>query len=220
MAATCAHASWNCAWQVDEGGQFKPDSALAKLNGPSDGILAAERTALNFLQLLSAVATSAAQIVTAASPVPVYDTRKTIPKLRAAQKYAAQVGGMHANRAHLHEAAIIKDNHIRAVGSIALALERASALCRGKPLQIEVADIDELKQALGAGAKRIMLDNFTVEQTKAAVACCAGQAELEISGGITVANVAAYAATGIDRISCGHVTKNIQAVDLTLEFTS
>ena len=218
FAATCAYAAWDCSWQTKEGSDFSANAVLAKLSGPADSVVAGERTALNFLQLLSGVATGAAALATAAAPVPVYDTRKTLPKLRAAQKYAITAGGMHPNRANLHEAAILKDNHIRAAGSIARALELATAQCRGRPLQIEVGSTAELDEALAAGAKRIMLDNFTVEQAQQAVKRCAGQAELEASGGIAMHNIAAYAATGVDRISCGDVTKNVRAIDLSLSF--
>lgn len=220
LAATCAGQEHSCDWQVAEGEEFAAATELAVLSGPVDGLLLAERVALNFLQLLSGVATAARAVATAAAPVPVYDTRKTLPKLRAAQKHAAEVGGLHRNRATLHEAAIIKDNHIAAAGSVAAALRHACTRCAEELIQVEVSDMDLLRAALAAGAKRIMLDNFTPEQARAAVTQAAGAAELEATGGITAATAAAYAASGVDRLSCGSVTKNVVAVDLSLELAT
>ena len=215
LAATCQSEPWQCSWAKQDGDSFPAGSTLAVITAPADALLAAERTIINFLQLLCAVATVARAVSTAAGSVPVFDTRKTLPGLRLAQKYAATIGGMHRNRTGLFDAAIIKDNHISAVGSITKALAQAAPPASTN-IQIEVSNLEQLDEALAAGAKRIMLDNFSVDQARSAVATVAGQAELEASGGITAANAAAYAATGVDRLSCGAVTKEIQAIDLTL----
>lgn len=220
LAATCAGSDHALAWQLEEGATFAADTVLAKLSGPIAGILAAERVMLNFLQLMCATASAAAAVAQAAAPVPVYDTRKTLPKLRAAQKHAVTVGGMLRNRASLAEAIIIKDNHIAAVGSVAAAFEYACGRCEPEQIQVEVADLAQLDEALAAGVSRIMLDNFSPELATEAVAKIGkAEIELEASGGITAATAAAYAATGVARLSCGSVTKDVAAVDLSIQLT-
>ncbi len=211
-------AEWSVTWQLAAGEQALADSPIAEVAGPAAALLASERCALNFLGLLCAVATAAQSICAAAQPLPVYDTRKTIPLLRAAQKHAVQLGGMRANRASLAEAAIIKENHIRAAGSITAAFAAARKACALELIQVEVSSLAELDEALAAGATRIMLDNFSVSQARAAADRCAGSVELEASGGITQANAAAYAATGMDRISSSSATKNAGCIDLSMNF--
>ncbi len=217
--AHCAKpAKWSVAWQLAAGEQAQADSTIAEIAGPAAALLAAERCALNFLGLLSAAATAAQRICDAADPLPVYDTRKTIPLLRAAQKHAAQLGGMRANRASLAEAAIIKENHIRAAGSITAAFAAAREACALELIQVEVSSLAELDEALAAGAMRIMLDNFSVQQARAAAERCTGHVELEASGGITQSNAAEYAAAGVDRISSSSATKNAGCIDLSMNF--
>lgn len=219
IAHCVGRAAHRCVWLLGEGESFTAGDILAQVCAPADALLAAERTALNFLQMLCAVAAQARAISEAARPVPVYDTRKTVPLLRAAQKYAAALGGMRANRPDLHAAAIVKDNHVRAAGSVGAAYVRARELCAVELIQIEVACLAELNEALAVGAERIMLDNFSPAQARAAVAACKGRAELEASGGIGAHNAAQYAAAGVDRISCGTATKAAGAVDLSLQFS-
>lgn len=221
LAATCAGGEHRCTWTLAEGESFAADTELAQLTGSYTGILTAERVLLNFLGLMCGIATAAKEIVTAATPVPVFDTRKTLPKLRFLQKYAVTVGGMANNRANLHEAIIIKDNHIAAAGSIAAAYKFACHQCAKELIQVEVADEAQLKEALAIGISRIMLDNFSPDEAKAAVDICAGRdIELEVSGNITAATAASYADTGISRLSCGAVTKNVTAVDLSLNIVA
>ena len=216
LAASCGKESWQCSWAVKEGGLVTAGASVAVITAPADSLLIAERTMLNFLQLLSGVATAARKIVDAAGDVPVYDTRKTLPGLRLAQKHAVEVGGMARNRAGLYDAAIVKDNHIAAVASIEKALLGARAICEEELIQVEVSDLKQLNEALGAGAKRIMLDNFSVEMAKEAVEIAGGKIEIEATGGITSENAAAYAGTGVDRLSSGLPTRRPAATDFSL----
>ena len=205
------------AWTTEEGGRAGTGAKIVRVDAAAAVVLAAERSALNFLGLLAAVATRARSISEQAAPVPVYDTRKTLPLLRAAQKHAAAAGGMHSNRADLSEAAIIKDNHIKAAGSIGAAYERALKNCPAEKIQVEVDSPKQLEEALAASIRRIMLDNFSPAQAEEAVKLAAGRAELEVSGNIDESNVAAYAKTGVDRISSSAATKGAGCVDLSLK---
>ena len=214
----CAAANYSCSWQFSEGEAFAAGAVLAGIEAPGDALLAAERPALNFLQMLCAVATQARALALAAAPVPVYDTRKTLPMLRVAQKNAAVIGGMRANRSNLGEAVIIKENHISAAGTISESLARARRRCSSRLIQVEVSSLAELDEALAAGAERIMLDNFSPALIRRAVVACAGRAELEASGGIHAGNIGAYTSTGVDRISSSAATKGAGAIDLSLKF--
>ena len=216
LQATCV-GDFELTWAVEEGQEFSKDAEIFNFSGPATGLLTAERVILNYLQLMCAVATVAKRLSEAAKPVPVYTTRKTLPKLRGAQKYAASVGGMQINRTNLHEAIIIKENHIAVAGSIAKAFAYAQKKADLDNIQIEVTNLDELQQALDVGAHRIMLDNFAPKQVAKAVnKVDTNKIELEASGNITIDNVADYARTGIARISSSVVTKSVQAIDLSL----
>jgi nicotinate-nucleotide pyrophosphorylase (carboxylating) len=191
------------------------------VRGSTRALLTAERTALNFLQLLSAVATATRHHVdaTAGTRAKIVDTRKTLPGLRVAEKYAVRLGGGINHRIGLFDAILIKENHIRAAGSIEAALHAAARIApHGIWTQIEVENLDQLHQALAAGAQIILLDNLSPDQIGEAVRITAGRAALEASGGITLENVRAIAETGVDRISIGSLTKDIKAVDLSMRF--
>lgn len=208
-------------WQVNEGDRLQPDQVLCKISGPARSLLSAERCALNFLQTLSATATETRKYVDAiaGTTAQILDTRKTIPHLRLAQKYAVTVGGGHNQRLALYDGILIKENHIAAAGSISNVMQKAFALNSGKSIQIEVENLEQLKQALAANANSILLDNFSNELLREAVAInnlSNKKAILEASGGITLSNVRAIALTGVDRISIGSLTKNIQAIDLSM----
>ena len=208
-------------WLVNEGERIHPNQVLCTINGPARSLLSAERCALNFLQTLSATATETRKYVDAiaGTTAQIMDTRKTIPHLRLAQKYAVTVGGGYNQRLALYDGILIKENHIAAAGSISNVMKKALALNCGKSIQIEVENLEQLKQALAANADSILLDNFSNELLAEAVAInisVGRQAVLEASGGITLDNVRAVALTGIDRISIGALTKNIQAVDLSM----
>lgn len=180
-----------------------------------------ERTALNLLQTLSATATLSrhyAEAVKGTSTV-ILDTRKTIPGLRSAQKYAVLCGGCQNHRFGLYDAILIKENHIAAMGSITLAIQEAIALDQGDFIEVEVETLEELKEALAAGANRILLDEFTAEMVKDAVALAKGRAQLEVSGNVTLEKVSTIAALGVDFISVGALTKNIRAIDLSMRVT-
>ncbi len=208
------HLDWACA----EGDRLQPDDVVCRLQGPARALLTAERTALNFLQLLSGVATATRRFVdlVAGTGAAILDTRKTLPGLRLAQKYAVRVGGGQNQRLALHDGVLIKENHIAAAGSIAAALHAAHALPGKAPVQIEVESLDELEQALDGGAVSILLDNFDLADLRAAVARNRGRAVLEASGGISHDTVHAVAQTGVDRISVGSLTKDIRATDFSL----
>ncbi|HSG93794.1 MAG TPA: carboxylating nicotinate-nucleotide diphosphorylase [Methylotenera sp.] len=208
-------------WLVNEGDRVQPDQLLCKINGLARPLLSAERCALNFLQTLSATATETRKYVDAiaGTTAQILDTRKTIPQLRLAQKYAVTVGGGHNQRLALYDGILIKENHIAAAGSISKVMQRAFALNAGKSIQIEVENIEQLKQALEACASSILLDNFSNELLREAVNInkqSGAKAVLEASGGITLDNVREVALTGVDRISIGSLTKNIQAIDLSM----
>ncbi len=206
-------------WQIDEGDRVEAGSKLVEIHGHARALLTAERPALNFLQTLSAVATATRPYVeaVAGTRAVILDTRKTLPGLRIAEKYAVRVGGGQNQRVGLYDGILIKENHITAAGGIAQALEAALKLAAGTvSVQIEVENLDELKQALAAGSPLILLDNFSLAQMREAVALTQGRARLEASGNITLDTVRAVAETGVDRISVGSLTKHIRAVDLSM----
>lgn len=205
-------------WQISEAQQVPANTLLATFSGPARAILTGERTALNFLQTLSGVATTTASYVAelAGSQTRLLDTRKTIPGLRSALKYAVICGGGQNHRHGLYDAFLIKENHIFACGSIAAAVKHARQIAAQLPVEVEVENLDELQQALSAGADIIMLDNFSVADIDTAVAVTAGRAKLEVSGNITHQRLAELAKTGVDYISSGALTKHIQAIDLSL----
>ncbi len=207
-------------WYSADGDEIAPHQVVCTLKGPARSLLTGERTALNFLQTLSGTATLAhhyAQKITGLQ-TRILDTRKTIPGLRRAQKYAVRTGGCHNHRMGLYDAFLIKENHIAAAGSIAAAIQNAHRLDRELPVEVEVETLDELQQALQARADRVMLDNFSAESIREAVALNAGKAELEASGGITLNNLREYAETGVDYISIGALTKDVKAIDLSMRF--
>ena len=211
-------------WKAKDGDLIKPGQLLCDLKGPARSLLTGERTALNFLQLLSGVATRARQYadVVAGTKAQVVDTRKTLPGLRLAQKFAVKCGGGGNHRLGLYDAILIKENHILAAGSIAAAMAaaRASAAAAGrcKFIQVEVENLDELRQALDAGAAMILLDNMSPDQMREAVAIASGKAVLEASGNVGLDTVRAIAETGVDRISVGSLTKDVRALDLSMRF--
>lgn len=204
-------------WQVAEGEEVKANALLCELSGAARALLTGERTALNLLQTLSATATVSRQYANAVKGTgcKVLDTRKTIPGLRLAQKYAVACGGCVNHRLGLYDAVLIKENHIIAAGSIAKAVKLARSQTT-LPVEIEVESLDELKQALAAKPNRIMLDNFSLADLKTAVVLNEGQAKLEASGDITLTNIRAVAETGVDFISIGALTKHIKAIDLSM----
>jgi nicotinate-nucleotide pyrophosphorylase (carboxylating) len=205
-------------WQVADGQRVEPGQLLFRMSGLARSLLTAERAALNWLQTLSAVATNAAHYAALISHTrtQLLDTRKTLPGLRLAQKYAITCGGCSNHRLGLWDAFLIKENHIAACGSIAAAVRAARELAPGKPVEVETEDLNELQQALDAGADIIMLDEFSLADMRAAVAQAAGKARLEASGGIDDSTLVAIAETGVDFISLGTLTKNLRAVDLSM----
>jgi nicotinate-nucleotide pyrophosphorylase (carboxylating) len=208
-------------WAAAEGAAVEPGQLLCRLYGPARSLLTGERSALNFLQTLSGTATLAARYADAVrgTRAKVLDTRKTIPGLRRAQKYAVTCGGGHNHRLGLYDAVLIKENHIAAAGSVTAALVQArAAVATDIPVEIEVESLDQLREALSAGATRILLDNFNLERLTTAVREAAGRATLEASGGITLDNIRAVAETGVDFISVGSLTKHLRAIDLSLRF--
>ncbi|HUW49775.1 MAG TPA: carboxylating nicotinate-nucleotide diphosphorylase [Sulfuricella sp.] len=208
-------------WLVRDGETVAAGQTLAEISGNARAMLSAERPALNFLQTLSATATATRQYVDAVkgTQARIMDTRKTLSGLRLAQKYAVTCGGGNNQRVGLYDGILIKENHIMAAGGIRQALEQAVKIApSGVSIQIEVESLDELKQALKAGAKLILLDNFDLETMGAAVRQAGSGAELEASGGITLETVRAVAETGVHRISVGSLTKDIRAVDLSMRF--
>ena len=212
------------SWHCDDGDVVTTGTVLCELEGPARSILTAERTALNFLQLLSATATVTYMYadVVRDTGCRVLDTRKTIPGLRVAQKYAVRCGGGTNHRVGLFDAFLIKENHILSAGGITAAVQAARDTAPGKPVEVEVENLDELRKALSAGAERLLLDNFTTEQLEEAVTVNREEgnppAELEASGNMVLAQVRAVAATGVDYISVGGLTKNVRAVDLSMRF--
>ena len=210
------------AWRARDGDLLRAGQTLCELEGPARALLTGERTALNFVQTLSGVATRTRRYVEAVrgTRAVILDTRKTLPGLRQAQKYAVRCGGGQNHRLGLYDAILIKENHIRAAGSIAAALQAArQGALPGVNVEIEVENPEQLREALAAGATRLLLDNFDPAALRAAVMETRGRATLEASGGITLENVRAVAATGVDYISVGDLTKNIKALDLSLRLT-
>jgi nicotinate-nucleotide pyrophosphorylase (carboxylating) len=216
-------ATARVGWAVDEGAAVMPGTELCHIEADARALLSAERPALNFLQLLSGVATVTRQYVAAIaglSPNPggcaVLDTRKTLPGLRQAQKYAVRVGGGQNQRLALWHGILIKENHIAAAGGVTAALRAALALEAGVTVQVEVESLAELAEALQAGAQNVLLDDFTLADMHSAFALTGGRAVLEVSGGVDLDSIRAIAATGVDRISVGKLTKDVHAVDLSL----
>ncbi len=208
-------------WLKHDCDQVTAGAQLCRLDGPTRALLSGERSALNFLQTLSGTATLAARYVDAVrgTQAKVLDTRKTIPGLRRAQKYAVSCGGGHNHRLGLYDAVLIKENHIAVAGSVTAALNQArAAVASGVPVEIEIENLDQLREALSAGATRLLLDNFDLERLRAAVREIAGRATLEASGGITFENIRAIAETGVDFISVGSLTKHLRSIDLSLRF--
>ena len=234
-AAVLAGQDWFCGclealdrdarteWRYRDGDAMTAGSTVCDIEADARALLSAERPALNFLQLLSATATNTRRHVDAvrgASPnargCAVLDTRKTIPGLRQAQKYAVRVGGGANQRLALWHGILIKENHIAAAGGIAEAMRAAQALNAGVEIQIEVESVEQLREALAAGATSVLLDNFTLAQMRDAVAVAAGRALLEVSGGVTLDALRQIAATGVDRVSIGKLTKDIAAIDFSM----
>ncbi|NRP35547.1 Nicotinate-nucleotide pyrophosphorylase [carboxylating] [Marinobacterium sp. xm-d-579] len=205
-------------WKVADGDSVAPNTLLFTLKGSARSLLTGERAALNFLQTLSGTATLAKQYSdkVANTPVKLLDTRKTLPGLRLAQKYAVTCGGCYNHRIGLFDAFLIKENHILAAGGIESAISQAKSNHPGKPVEVEVESFDELNQALEAGADIIMLDNFTPDQMREAVALVDGRVKLEASGNITDDTLVSYAETGVDYISIGALTKHCRAIDLSM----
>ena len=206
-------------WFVNEGDFVAAGSVLVEISGNTRALLTAERPALNFLQTLSAVATATRPYVeaVAGTRAVILDTRKTLPGLRIAEKYAVRVGGGKNQRVGLYDGILIKENHIAAAGGIAPVLDAAFKLAAGKvSVQVEVETLEQLREALAAGAKLILLDNFGLDTMREAVILTDGRAQLEASGNITLDTVRAVAETGVDRISIGGLTKHIRAVDLSM----
>ncbi|MCX7127592.1 carboxylating nicotinate-nucleotide diphosphorylase [Aeromonas sp.] len=207
-------------WQVQDGELLAPNQELFRLHGPARLLLTGERTALNFVQTLSGVATLTARYVAelAGTDCRLLDTRKTLPGLRTAQKYAVTCGGGKNHRIGLYDAYLIKENHILACGGIAEAIGEARRLNPGKPVEVEVESLAELEQALAARADIVMLDNFDVVMMGEGVAINQGRAKLEVSGNVTLDTLAEFAATGVDFISVGALTKHLRALDLSMRF--
>jgi nicotinate-nucleotide pyrophosphorylase (carboxylating) len=208
-------------WHKHDGERIAAGSVIARLDGPARTLLSGERCALNFLQTLSGTATLVARYVDVlhGTRTRLLDTRKTIPGLRRAQKYAVTCGGGHNHRMGLYDAVLIKENHIAAAGSVSAALAQARATVTADiPIEIEVENLDQLHEALRVGATRLLLDNFDLVRLEAAVRETAGRATLEASGGITLDNIRAIAETGVDFISVGSLTKHLRAIDLSLRF--
>ena len=222
----CLHAldpQARLEWRFEEGAEMPAGATVCEIDAQARALLSAERPALNFLQLLSATATATrahVRAVEGASPNPrgcaVLDTRKTVPGLRQAQKYAVRTGGGRNQRMALWDGILIKENHISAAGGIAPVLAQARALQAGVDIQIEVESLAQLREALDHGATSILLDNFTLPQMREAVAITAGRALLEVSGGVALEQLRDIAATGVDRVSIGRLTKDVKAVDYSL----
>lgn len=213
-------------WLVPEGHRCKADQVVLEIRGQARGLLTAERTALNFLQLLSAVASKTSDYVQAICDVPgsrarIVDTRKTLPGLRMAQKYAVHIGGGVNHRLGLYDAVLIKENHIAAAGGVTAVLRQAARVApQARFIEIEVETLAQLHEALQAGAGMVLLDNMSLSQLHEAVEINAGRAILEVSGGVNLSSVRAIASTGVDRISIGNLTKDIKAVDFSMRFAA
>lgn len=208
------------AWELAEGDRVTPGQVLCRLSGRARAILSGERTALNYLQTLSGTASLARRYAeaVAGTGARVLDTRKTLPGLRLPQKYAVRCGGGHNHRIGLFDAILIKENHIAAAGSITAALEAARSAAPGVDIEVEVENLEELREALAAGAKHILLDNFTLDGLREAVGLSAGAARLEASGGVNPSNIREIALTGVNDISVGGLTKDVRAIDLSMRF--
>lgn len=207
------------SWHVNDGDFVPAGTPICEVIGNARAILTAERTALNFIQTLSATATTVRQyvVLVEGTQVKVMDTRKTIPGLRLAQKYAVTVGGGYNQRVGLYDGVLIKENHIMACGGISSVLSQAFAsIPKHIPIQIEIEDFEQLVEAIDAGVEHILLDNMSIEEIKECVNYTNGRAEIEVSGNITLENILEYASTGIHRISIGAITKNIKAIDLSM----
>jgi nicotinate-nucleotide pyrophosphorylase (carboxylating) len=208
-------------WHAADGDEVAAGTSLCEIDGLARPMLTAERTALNFVQLLSGVATRTRRFVRAVegTRAKIYDTRKTLPGLRIAEKFAVRAGGGMNHRIGLHDGILIKENHILAAGGITPALQKALRMAPpGTMVEVEVENLHQLREALDAGAKLVLLDNFDLDAMRSAVAATAGRAELEASGGVRLETVRAIAETGVDRISVGSLTKDIEALDLSLRF--
>ena len=207
-------------WQAADGDRLSADQVFLELEGPARSLLTGERAALNLLQTLSGTATRTRHYVDllAGTGVRMLDTRKTLPGLRLAQKYAVSCGGGHNHRIGLYDAFLIKENHIASCGSIAAAVREARDIARDLPVEVEVESFEELDQALEAGADVIMLDNFSLDDLREAVRRTAGRATLEASGNVDDSTLKAIAATGVDCISSGALTKDVKAIDLSMRF--
>jgi len=207
-------------WQTVDGEPVEPSQILCRLSGPTRALLTGERTAINYLHTLSGTASRARRYADAVAGIPVrlLDTRKTLPGLRVQQKYAVRCGGCHNHRMGLFDAILIKENHILAAGSIAAALEAAFDLADGLQVEIEVESLAEMEEALDAGATHLLLDNFDLQQLRRAVALAGGKARLEASGAVTLDTVRGIAETGVDDISIGDLTKDVESIDLSMRF--
>lgn len=207
-------------WHVQDGDKVEPNQVLCTLTGPARTLLTGERNAMNFIQTLSGCATVTAEYAAkiAHTECRLLDTRKTIPGLRSALKYAVACGGGFNHRIGVFDAYLIKENHIIACGSITKAIETAKQLNPGKPVEVETESLEELQQAIDAGADIIMLDNFTTDMMRKAVEINAGRAALENSGNVTLDTIAEFAETGVDYISVGALTKHLKAMDLSMRF--
>jgi len=208
-------------WQVDEGARVAPDTVICRLEGRARALLSGERCALNFLQTLSGTASEAARhaAAVAGTATRILDTRKTLPGLRQAQKYAVRVGGCHNHRIGLFDAVMLKENHIAAAGSIAAAMAQARRQFPTLPLIVEVETLAELDEVLAAGGcERVLLDDFSLDDMREAVRRSGGKQALEVSGGVSLERIREIAATGVDCISIGALTKHVRAVDLSLRF--
>ena len=208
-------------WNVADGERAMQDQTLFSLEGPARALLSGERSALNFLQLLSGVATRCREYadLVEGTAVQLLDTRKTLPGLRLAQKYAVTCGGCHNHRIGLYDAFLIKENHIAACGGIAQAVASARQIAPGRPVEVEVENLEELQQALDAGADIIMLDELDHDDMRTAVTLNAGRAKLEASGGVNQTTLRGIAETGVDYISIGTLTKDVKAVDLSMRLS-
>lgn len=207
-------------WQVHDGDSVVPGQVLCEIQGPARSLLSGERAALNFLQTLSGTASIARQYANAVQGfrTKILDTRKTLPGLRLAQKYAVRCGGCHNHRIGLFDAILIKENHIHAAGSITAAVQQARVSNHDIMIEVEVENLDQLTEAIECGASRILLDNMDLSMLRQAVELNAGRVELEASGGINLDNIAQIADTGVDFISIGALTKHVRAVDLSMRF--
>jgi len=207
-------------WHCRDGDRVEPDSLVCELRGNTRALLSGERSALNYLQVLSGTATLARRYADAVdgTGVRILDTRKTLPGLRLQQKYAVTCGGCDNHRIGLFDAILIKENHIKAAGSVSVAVRTALAMAPDIEVEVEVESLAELSEALSAGARRVLLDNFSLDQLRAAVSLVGGAARLEASGGVNLSTIRAIAETGVDDISVGALTKDVVAIDLSMQF--